>query len=211
VKADSYENFLIAKLSEDGTISNTYFDGENDSLDYKADYRYKDGDNIYIESFVRNGNGDANIIIKSIEGLDSVKIELITPKEYLDNSDKWSDKTKQNMIKVVEEDDSVGFKLLFVRGEIPSEPEERMLEQLSAKTKEFKKTNVELVLYSEIRAIADLDDLKEKFKIMKGDKIISENIENYPVIFLLNEENEIIFSSVGYNMGIADLLLKKVK
>ncbi|MDA3814579.1 MAG: transglutaminase-like domain-containing protein [Candidatus Cloacimonetes bacterium] len=211
VKADSYENFLIAKLSEEGTISNTYFDGENDSLDYKADYRYKDGDNIYIESFVRNGNGDANIIIRSIAGLDSVRIELNTPKEYLDNSDKWSDKTKQNMIKIIKEGDSLGFKLLFVRGEIPSEPEERMREQLSVKTEEFQKSNVDLILYSEIRAIADLDDLRGKFKIIKGDKIISEDIENYPVIFLLNKENEIIFSSVGYNMGIADLLLKKVK
>lgn len=211
VKADSYENFLIAKLSEDGTISNTYFDGKNDSLDFKADYRYKDDDNVYIESFVRNGNGDANIIIKSINGLDSVRIDLITPKEYLDNSDKWCEETKQNVIKLVEESDSVGFKLLFVRGEISSEPEERMLEQLTAKTEEFKKSNTELILYSEIRAVDDLDDLSEKFMIMKGAKIISENIENYPVIFLLNKENEITFSSIGYNMGIADLLLKKVK
>lgn len=211
VKADSYENFLIAKLSEEGTISNTYFDGENDSLDYKANYRFKDDDNVYIESFVRNGNGDANIIIKSINGLDSVKIELITPKEYLDNSDKWCEETKQNIIKVVEKGDSVAFKLLFVRGEIPSEPEERMLEQLSAKTENFQKSNTELIIYSEIRAITDLDDLKEKFKIIKGDKIISEDIESYPVIFLLDNENQIIFSSAGYNMGIANLLLKKVK
>ncbi len=211
VKADSYENFLIAKLSEEGTISNTYFDGENDSLDFKADYRYKDGDNVYIESFVRNGNGDADIIIKSIEWLDSVKIELTTPKEYLDNSDKWCEETKQNIINLVEEGDSVGFKLLFVRGEIPTEPEERMLEQLTAKTEEFKKCNTELILYSENRAIDDLNDLKDKFKILNGNKIISENIEDYPVIFLLNKENKIIFSSVGYNMGIADLLLKKVK
>ena len=211
VKADSYENFLIAKLSEEGTISNTYFDGENDSLDYKTNYRYKDKDNVYIESFVRNGNGDANIVIKSIDGLDSVRIDLITPKEYLDNSDKWCEETKQNIIKVVEESDSVAFKLIFVRGEIPTEPEKRMLDQFSAKTEEFQKSKVELILYSEIRAVDDLDDLSEKFKIITGDKIISENIENYPVIFLLNKENEIIFSSVGYNMGIADLLLKKVK
>lgn len=211
VKADSYENFLIAKLSEEGTISNIYFDGKNDSLDFKADYRYKDDDNVYIESFVRNGNGDANIIIKSIEGLDSVRIDLITPKEYLDNSDKWCEETKQNVIKLVEKGDSLAFRLLFVRGEISTEPEERMLEQLTAKTEEFKKSNTELILYSEIRAVDDLDNLKEKFKIMKGDKIISEDIENYPVIFLLNKENEITFSSIGYNMGIADLLLKKVK
>ncbi|MDP8202523.1 MAG: transglutaminase-like domain-containing protein [Candidatus Tenebribacter burtonii] len=210
VKADPYENFLIAKLSEEGTISNTYFDGKNDSLDYKADYRFKDDDKIYIESFVRNGNGDANIIIKSIEGLDSVKIDLITPREYLDNSGKWSEVTKQNIIRIVK-DDSVGFKLLFVRGEIPSEPEERMLEQLSVKTEEFQKNNTELILFSEIRAIDDLNDLKEKFKLIKGNKIINDDIENYPVIFLLNKENEIVFSSVGYNMGIADLLLKKVK
>lgn len=211
IKVDPYENFLIAKFSEDGVISNTYFDGENDSLDYKADYRYKDDDNVYIESFVRNGNGDADIVIKSIEGLDSVKIELTTPKEYLDNSDKWCEETKQNIIDLVEEGDSVGFKLLFVRGEISTEPEERMLEQLTAKTEEFKKNNTELILYSENRTIDDLDDLKEKFRILKGNNIISENIENYPVIFLLDKENEIIFSSIGYNMGIADLLLKKVK
>ncbi|MDP8315113.1 MAG: transglutaminase-like domain-containing protein [Candidatus Celaenobacter antarcticus] len=211
VKADSYENFLIAKLSEEGAISNTYFDGENDSLDYKANYRYKDDDNVYIESFVRNRNGDANIIVKSIEVLDSVKIELITPKEYLDNSDKWCDETKQNIINVVEKGDSISFKLLFVRGEIPTEPEERMLEQLSAKTENFQKNNIELILYSEMRAIADLDDLKGKFKIITGNKIISENIENYPILFLLDKENEIVFSSIGYNMGISDLLLKKVK
>jgi len=210
VKAGPYENFLIAKLSEDGTISNTYFDGKNDSLDYKADYRFKDDDKVYIESFVRNGNGDANIIIKSIEGLDSVKIDLITPREYLDNFGKWSEVTKQNIIRIVK-DDSVGFKLLFVRGEIPSEPEERMLEQLFVKTEEFQKNNTELILFSEIRAIDDLDDLKEKFKLIKGNKIINDDIENYPVIFLLNKENEIVFSSTGYNMGIVDLLLKKVK
>ncbi len=211
VKADPYENFLIAKLSEEGTISNTYFDGENDSLYFKADYRYKDGDNFYIESFVRNGNGDADIVIKSIEGLDSVKIELTTPKEYLDNSDKWCEETKQNIINLVEKGDSIGFKLIFVRGEIPTEPEERMMEQLTAKTEEFKKNDTGLYLYSENRTIDDLDDLKDKFKILSGNKIISENIEDYPVIFLLNKENKIIFSSVGYNMGIADLLLKKVK
>jgi len=62
-----------------------------------------------------------------------------------------------------------------------------------------------------MRAIADLDDLKGKFKIITGNKIISENIENYPILFLLDKENEIVFSSIGYNMGISDLLLKKVK
>ena len=214
VKAEEFKNFLIAKLDDkDGSISYTFFEGENDSLDYKAKYRRQDSDNIYIESFIRNSNGDANIVIKSF-GKDEnhLKIELITPKEYLDLTEKWNEKTIKNIKKISLKADSKNKKILFIRGEIKNEPEERMLLKISEKIDKFKDHNSVIIVYSENRENSDLS-VNQDFILKKGKKIIKENFsENeYPVIFVLDEKNEIIFSSKGYNMGIVDLLLKKVK
>jgi len=211
IKAESYKNFMIAKLGEDGNISNTFFDGKNDSLDYKAKYRRQDSDNIYVESFTRNTNGDANVVIKSF-GKDEnhLKIELLTPKEYLDLTEKWNKKTLKNIKKLFPKIESDNKKILFIRGEIKNEPEERMFAQISEKFDKFKETNI--TIYSENRDNSDISENKD-FILKKGKKIITENFsENeYPVIFVLDEKNEITFSSKGYNMGIVDLLLKKVK
>jgi hypothetical protein len=210
IKAEPFTNFLISGLDEDGTISYIFFEGTNDSLVYKAKYRRQDDDNIYIESFIRNSNGDANVVVRTIDQADKeVIINLLTPKEYLDATGKWNEKTKKNVMNIISKIDTKKKKILFVRGEIQNEPEERMLTQISAKSDQFKDS--EIIVYTENRKNNDLSE--HKFILKNGKKIITDEIpENeYPIIFVLDEKNEIIFSSVGYNMGIVDLLLKKIK
>ncbi|MBT3169646.1 MAG: hypothetical protein HN952_03485 [Candidatus Cloacimonetes bacterium] len=202
VKAEAWENFLIADLNEEGTISYTYFDGENDSLTFNAVYRPKADKNIYLEAFMRNGNGDANVVLKSLENLDEITVNLETPKEYLDNSADWDLATLQKLEKIIDSQKTI----LFVRGEVANEPEARMLKQIAEKSDKFKET--EIIIYSENRNNDDIADLTDKFILKTGEKLLDEN-NDYPVIFLFDETKNLIFSSNGYNMGIVELLLKK--
>ncbi len=210
-KAEPFANFLLAKLDEDDRITYTYFDGENDSLSFLAEYRRKPDDNNYLEAFTRNANGDANISVLSIaEDQKKIEIHLKTPKEYLDLSEKWNTVTLQN-IKEICKNFPKSNKLLFIRGEISSEPQVSMLKSLVENSEKFEKNNTKLLLYSENRSN---DDVKvPAFKKFAGEKLITEMIDSmeYPVIFLLSENNDILFSSKGFNLGIAKLLLRKTK
>ena len=202
VKAEPWENFLIADLDEEGSISYTYFDGENDSLTFQAVYRPKADENVYLEAFVRNGNGDANVAIKSLENLDEITVNLKTPKEYLDNSDNWNLVTLQKLENVINSKKTI----LFVRGEVANEPETRMLKQIAEKSDKFEET--EIIIYSENRNNDDIIEFNDIFTLKTGEKLLGEN-SDYPMIFLFDETKNLIFSSSGYNMGIVDLLLKK--
>lgn len=213
VKADEFKNFLLAKLDEeDGLISYIFFEGENDSLEYNATFRRKEADNIYLESFIRNSNGDANVVIKSLKKEDDqIKIELFTPNEFLDATEKWNEKTVKNIQKQVTKIKTENKKIIFIRSEFENEPEQRMLTQITEKLDKFKEHRTDIVIYSENRENSDLSE--QDFILKKGKKLITEEFSEheYPVIFVLDEQNEIIFSSKGYEMGIVDLLLKKVK
>ena len=214
VKAEEWKNFLLASLSEEGEISYIYFDGENDSLDFNATYLRKKDDNIYLEASVRNSNGDANVIIKTIAWEDTAIIaNLKTPKEFIDITSKWSEKTEKTIKKIAASVSDDKKKIVFIRGKIANEPETRMINKIKEKIENFKNNDTELIIYSQNRSNKDLKELKDKIILKKGNKVIFDEVAetNYPVIFVLNKENEIIFSSVGYNMGITELLLKKVR
>ncbi|MCK5760885.1 MAG: transglutaminase domain-containing protein, partial [Candidatus Delongbacteria bacterium] len=91
VKADPWNNFLLAEYYK-GVIEYTYFDGENDSLDYILTFPTDDDKYLYVEAGVRNTNGDANVIVRTLENDEEhVTIKLNTPKEYLDTSSELSD------------------------------------------------------------------------------------------------------------------------
>ena len=86
-----------------------------------------------------------------------------------------------------------------------------MTSLLVEKAGELKRSNASLVVYTEIR---DDDDIKESEPVIKkkGDILIPETEDNeYPLVFVMNEKNSVIFSSKGYNMNIGDLILKKIK
>lgn len=210
-KAEPFENFLLAKLDDNNRITYSYFDGENDSLSFSAEYRRKPDDNIYLEAFTRNANGDANISVLSVaEDQKKIKIYLKTPNEYLDLSEKWNATTLQNVKKICENYPEKN-KLLFIRAEISSEPQISMLKSLTENSEKFEKNNTRLILYSENRSN---DDAKAPaFIKLSGEKLITEKIDSmdYPVIFLLSENNKLVFSSKGFNLGIANLLMQKAK
>jgi len=211
VQAEPWSNFLLAVLDKDtGSINTAFMQGEADSLDYVAEYRTTGSDNIYLESFVRNSNGDCDIVVKRINGLANIKIELSTPKEYLDYTDFWSNKTIENCKKQVS-GNSGKYQLLMVRGKRANEPEIRILEQLEQKLEELKDKHCVFTIYSENRKHA-----KKKIKsalYITGDKIISDPVEDvdYPVIFIFDAEQNIIFSAIGYDMGLPQLILKKIQ
>jgi len=214
VKAEEWKNFLLASLSDEGAISYIYFDGENDSLDFNATYLRKKDDNIYLEASVRNSNGDADVILKTIALEDTAIIaKLKTPKEFIDRTSKWSADTKNAIEKIISPISDKKKKILFVRGKISNEPETRMINKIKNKITDFQNENTEIIIYSQNRSNKDLKKLKDKVILKKGNKIIFDGLSetDYPVIFVLDENNEITFSTVGYNMGITELLLKKVK
>ena len=205
-KADPWNNFLISTIDEDGKLSYIDFDGEQDSLTFKAKYRPKKDKKYYLEAFIRNSNGDANFMIKTIKnGIDNYAITLKTPKEYVDFSSKFSKKEIDNLLKNIDvpKDKTT---LVFIRDRFSTEPETRMLNQIHEKADKFKDIN--LILYSQNRDNTDIKDKYPEFKFLSGNKLVSQ--KDYPVI-LLFKNGELKFATVGYKMGIANLLLKKVK
>jgi Transglutaminase-like superfamily len=216
VKANPYENFLVASLNNDGYLYPTWFDGENDSLLYKGKYRIGEAETIHIEAAIRNGNGDAQVAIRSLTSdHQEVILDLVTPREYLDMSTNWDKITLDAVKQIVNEQPFAGKKIVMIRGRETSEPQNHTTRFLLEKLAKFTELNAKLYIYSEKRSIRDLKQ-EEGFAdvvLIKGNPIIEEELaaENYPALFLLDENNNLIFSTSGYNMGIADLLIKKLK
>jgi len=213
VKADPWANFLLGKYN-DGAIEYSYFDGENDSLDYILTFPRQDDKYLYIESAVRNSNGDANVVIKNIKNEDKeITVKLNAPKEYLDTSSDLSEEAILNVISLTSILPDDNTKVILVRGVIPTEPTKRMLDLLVNKSTKFNELNTSIIIYTELRDNNDIKNILDENIIKKeGEILIPETAdESYPIILLVNKDNKILFASKGYNMSIADLLLKKVK
>ena len=213
VKADPWSNFLVGEYNK-GVLEYPYFDGKNDSLDYILTLPRQDDKFLYIEAAVRNSNGDANVIIKSINNDDKeIIVKLNAPKEYLDTSSDLSEKAILSIIELTSTlpDDKVN--IILVRGVIPTEPTKRMLNLLVEKSAKFNELDASLLIYTELRDNNDMKNISAENIIKKrGEILIPETAdESYPIILLVDKGNKILFSSKGYNMSIADLLLKKIK
>ncbi len=205
IKAEPWKNFLIGELSKkNGQISNTYFDGKNDSLLYVGKY-LDTGNPIYVECEVRNSNGDANLVIQSLEENPNLTIQLKTPKEYLDNSSSLSEKTRENILNYAEGKSKT---IVFVTGEKKSEPIIRMYNKLILASDKINKKKFSVVI------ISPKEDTEYKdFHKIKNGKIVSnsdllEKDGRYPEIYLI-ENNKITFATKGFNLGVIDLILKK--
>ena len=196
VKAEPWGNFQMSEFTE-GELNYYYFDGRNDSLDYILTYPEDKNKDLYIQAGIRNSNGDANISIKPIAQTEgTVRIELKTPKEYIDISGSLTDENKSKVKNYVSNLNLSGNKILMIRGAVQNEPTVRMTTLLNDKIEEYKTTGTQLLIFTETK-----DDA-----LLKG-----VSMESYPVIILFDSENQIVFASKGYNMNIGDLLLKKVK
>ncbi len=231
IKAEPWDNFLFLKIGKDeDNIRYTYFEGEldkNDSLTFNLKIREEKDNNYYITAMIRNGNGDTDMRLISLEKVVDNKIEFLlnTPTEHLDFTNKWERNTignikkfMKNLTEVSSSDEKVN-KILFIRNKLQNEPEVRMFDLIKAKTDFFEKNSAKVIVYSEDRNNDDIvfknDKINKIFDLNSGKSLldIKEDLtpEDYPIIFLLNERNDILFSSQGYNMGIADLLVRKVK
>jgi hypothetical protein len=211
IKAEAWGNFLMGELSE-GVINYYYFDGENDSSEFVIKYPEDRTKNLFVQAGIRNTNGDANVVIKPLSQNEiSVRIDLKTPKEYLDVSSDIKDEYLQTVSKYISGLGIAGYKILMIRGIVPNEPTHRMTDLLTAKAEEYKKASATLVVYTEIRDDGDISERSGLIK-RKGDILIPDvDDKDYPVIMLFDGENKVVFASKGYNMNIADLLLKKLK
>ncbi|MFO7810586.1 MAG: transglutaminase domain-containing protein [Candidatus Delongbacteria bacterium] len=210
IKADPWSNFLMSELSE-GKIGYYNFDGKSDSLDFIIKYpAHKDRD-LLIQAGVRNVNGDANVSIFPLTQFeDEIIIELETPREYLDLTSDFKDKDIAKIKDYVTTLKIPGSKVMMVRGVVPNEPTDRMTDLLLSKSSQFLKKEASLIIYTELRDDNDIEENKNVVK--KGGDILIQEMEddNYPLIFLFDKKNELKFAYKGYNMNIADLLLKKV-
>ncbi|MDD3050813.1 MAG: transglutaminase-like domain-containing protein [Candidatus Cloacimonetes bacterium] len=208
-KPEPWGNFLIGSFS-DGQLAPTFFDGNHDGNTYNAVYRYSEQEEVYLESYVRNSNGDANVHLIPLLGKDEVVVNLTTPKEYIDNSSIWQTATLEAVRTLIGDSDSK--KIVFISGGVAIEPESRMLDQILGKKESFDREDVKFCFISEnSHNYASKIDLKDYIIIKQ--KVLNDEVRgvDYPVIFLFDENNEIIFSGNGYNMGLGDLLLRKLK
>ncbi len=211
---EPYSNFLLASNSVNGDLSNTWFDFEEKEGKYIVKYYQQPGQQNYIEGYVRNMNGDANLIIKPVD-LSTEKLELnfITPKTASENNITWSAITKSKLNDLLASKNlSEQKSIVLVLNQEGNEPQERMLEQLINKLPDFTNKNINVLVYSQNRVIPELVNLnQDKFFYQSASRIVEEDIslDNYPVIFLMDKGN-IITSANGFDLGLINYLYRLV-
>ncbi len=214
IKASAFENFFLAAMTEKGTLDDTYFDGQDKGLDYELTYPEDKKISYYLEGMTRNDNGDAQVIIKSVKAKQYVyQINLQTPKIYFDVSAQWSNQTRKDIIRYAKQWGlKGGTKLIFIRGQETSEPQQRMLKEIIDKKKELITKNCEIIIYTENRKHDDISETSGLL-LKSGASVLDEKLKitDYPIVFLIGQDNQIIFSAKGYQMGIGSLLLKKIR
>ncbi|MBN2829402.1 MAG: hypothetical protein JXR56_03660 [Candidatus Cloacimonetes bacterium] len=217
IKAEAFKNFLLSRLGEDGEVSYCYFDAKDDGDNVIIDWFRADKDTpYYLVSFIRNENGDANVIVKSvISDIKDYTLNHNTPKPLFDLSASWSVKTKKSIAKLMKKDVPKNQPaLIFVRGNTPTEPQERMIEQLVNKKQDYLKKGIHLLIVTESRKNTDLEALDTKdIKLLEVSKLLEEDFQpaDYPCLFLVDENGGIISSSKGYNLSIIGYLPRLIK
>ncbi len=212
IKAVPWENFLIASLKKDGKLSYIFFEGKSIGKKYKAKYLKRDNP-IYVESFTRNDNGDANVIIKSIENNtnNAVSISLNTPKIKYKEKNNWEKESLARVKNII--GDVSQSTIVYIRGKEKNEPEIRMTNQILNNINRFSDYN--FIIYSVSR---NGDDIRDSFdygfiNFKNGDKVLKSNLgwNNYPVVMIFDKDKNLIFSSLGYQMGIVDMILNNLE
>ena len=211
---EPYSNFLLASNSENGELVNTWFDFEEKEGRYLITYYQTPGKQNYIEGYVRNMNGDANLIIKPVDlSTERLELNFITPKTASENNIAWSDITKSKLNNLLANNNLSEQKtLVLVLNQEGNEPQERMLEQVINKLPDLRKKDVNVLVYSQNRLVPGLVNLYEdSFFYQKGPRIITEDIslDNYPVIFLIDKE-DIITSANGFDLDLINYLYRLV-
>ncbi len=213
VQPSPWSNFLLASHKGDGLVTNCWFDFYEKEGKYFVKYYQEEDQDNYFESYIRNQNGDAHVQVSKLDANSKeMTISLNTPKTSIENNIQWKRKTIHNITSFLENEKlNEGLTLLFVRNKNDNEPQERMLEQLQDKSKEFADKNVKLIVYTQERSDRDINKNNEGIKYFTGKQIITESLEleDYPLIFIF--KNDVLISSAnGYDMGLINYLLRTV-
>jgi hypothetical protein len=209
VKPEPWGNFLLADCQE--TMAATYFDGTADSLVFNGTYRRSADVPVMVQAFTRNANGDAHVVIHTIQPGENVTLHLSTPTSYVDYSARWNATTRRNVQKFTRKLKSEGATLVILRGEVRSEPEVHILNQLEKYLPKLQEKEVTIALCSLRNETKDLTS-RFDLPVYKKNLIDEDLAENqWPVVLLLDADGKITFSSVGYNMGVIELVLRQLK
>ncbi len=212
---EPFSNFLIASMTDNGKLTNTWFDLETNDDDEALVKFYQEADQQnYIQGYVRNKNGDANLIIKAIDvNTKEVTLNFVTPKTTNENKIDWSDDTIEAIENLITQNNFIENKVLvFLLNKNGNEPQERMLEQVVNKLDDFANKDVHVIVYSESRDIPQLVSTNQaNLTYIKGEKLIYENInlDNYPLIFLY-DAGDLVTSANGFDLGMINYLLRLV-
>ncbi|MDY6915321.1 MAG: transglutaminase-like domain-containing protein [Candidatus Cloacimonadota bacterium] len=206
IKATPLENFLLCNQADESAINRTFMEGDNDGLDFVASYLHKPNTAYYLEGMVRNANGDANISLTNVKDENHITLKLITPKIYLDK--KWQPQQIAELLNFNSILDNSKYYFYFISDGSGRETDIRILEQINKSKDKFRNNKTIL-----IQAAPQKTGYESTFDVTTEKQLIevtSEN-QNYPILFLLNNENEVIFSSKDFNLGAVNYILKLIK
>jgi hypothetical protein len=212
--AKPWGNFLIASQSDNGHLTYDWFDFAEVNDTFIVKFYQEENKNKYIQGFIRNKNGDANLIIKPLaENTSTLVMDFKTPMTSHENLVEWSEETLANIDNLrYNASSSSGKSLLMILNEQGNEPQERMLEQLLNNLGKFNEKQVQVIVYSENRLINKLTEIKQdSFVYLQGPEIINEDIklDNYPILFLL-ENDQLVSSANGFDLDLINYLLRLV-
>jgi hypothetical protein len=214
-----FENFFVGEFDGE-TVSATYFDFNKQtntvSMSVLPKHTY------YLEAMVRNGNGDANVRIVTINEGSHYDLQLVTPREYNDETTRWSESTRKALAKQTRKwGHADRAKVVIVLNRTVTEPQTRIFTEIEANRKQW--NNIDVLVYSDGGASPLLSgDQAQVYsaksgpswidvKDMTGDPSSTGFIQqNYPLVFLLDAKGTPVFSSRGYQMGLGGLLSRKI-
>jgi len=211
---DPWGNFLLAKISENGLLSYSWFDAEEINGKFMVKFYQEPNQQNYLQGYIRNKNGDANLIIKAInEDTQDLELNFVTPKTSNENLITWSDKTLSNLTDLLTSHKLTDQKtIVFVLNQQGNEPQERMLEQLLNKVAAFAEKKVNILVYSENRNLSSPNLNNQNNLIYQvGESFIEEEIsvDNFPLIFLL-DSGKIVTSANGFDLDLINYLHRLV-
>lgn len=211
---DPFKNFLVSAISTNGRVANTWFEFYEENDKFYTKYFYEPDSQLYVVGYIRNKNGDANVVIKQITPeCELMELNFVTPKTQHEDQIQWSEETLTATNSLLKSHDLLSkTSLLMILNRSGNEPQERMLEQLLKNLDSFKQKDIEVVVYSQNRHIANLASLnKENFTYQNGETIVAEPItlDNYPIIFLF-ENDKIITSANGFDLDLISYLLRLI-
>ncbi len=210
VQAEPFGNFLLCAVSGNGGMYYTYFDEQRDSLTSIVTW-YPDEDAVYnVQGYVRNANGDAKIVIRDLGAIadSTIALHLETPADLFDVSESWDEDIIDRVKEIASRDEEHGYRIVFVRTDHSTEPQIRMIDEFESKSKILTDRKIGFILYSELGNRERVPGFAVEYK---GKSFLDLESSDYPVLFLIDDQDQVIFSSKGYRLGVSDLVIRKCK